>query len=160
MHNQEYKKEGIYFYAIETSRKLLKIDFVRFGVVGAGGFLVNLSVLFILHDILNLPLWISQLTGAEVALLSNFTLHHFWTFRNRAGKKRKRILLAQFHVSFWSGALINSSIVIAGNSIFNIHYAIGLVLGSATAMFWNFFWTKFYIWRHSPHQEHDLPEES
>lgn len=160
MHNQEDKKEGIYFYAVKTGRRLLKIDFVRFSMVGAGGFLVNLAALFLLYDTLGMPIWAAQLIGAEVALLSNFAFHHFWTYRGRSGKKRKRILLAQFHLSFWSGALINSSVVIGAVSVMGWHYFIGLVAGSATALFWNFFWTKFYIWRHAPQPDQNLPHNS
>lgn len=156
--NDQEVKEGIYFYAVRTGRRLLKVDFVRFSMVGAVGFLVNLGMLFILFDLLSMPIWLAQLLGAEAALFSNFTLHHFWTYRDRAGLKRKRILLAQFHVSFWSGAAINSLIVIAAVNALNVHYFIGLVAGSATALFWNFFWTKFYIWRHNPHtKSNNLP---
>jgi putative flippase GtrA len=153
MHNQQSEKEGIYFYAVQTGRKLLEIDFVRFSMVGAVGFIVNLSVLFVLYDVLKLPIWVAQLLAVEVALISNFTLHHFWTFRHRSGGKRKRLLLAQFHLSSWSGAIINSSIVVVAVDVFNLHYFFGLVFGSATALFWNFFWTKFYIWHHAAHGE-------
>lgn len=154
MHNRLIEKEGIYFYAVTTGRKLLKIDFIRFSMVGAVGFLVNLGMLYLLFDVSGMAIWAAQIIGAETALISNFTLHHFWTYRERAGQKRKRILLAQFHLSFWSGALINSSIVVLAVSVFQMHYFIGLVAGSATALFWNFFWTKFYIWRHTPHLQH------
>jgi len=161
MHNLQKETERIYFYAIKTGRKLLKIDFVRFSMVGAIGFLVNLGMLFVLFDIANLPIWASQLIGAETALISNFALHHFWTFKDQSAGKRKRILLAQFHLSFWSGALINTLIVVLAVSVFHLHYFFGLVGGSAIALFWNFFWTKFYIWKqtpHSPNKSQGLPD--
>ncbi len=162
MHKEASEKEGIYFYAVSTGRKLLKIDFVRFSMVGAVGFLVNLGALFVFYDLAGLPIWAAQLIGAEIALISNFTMHHFWTFRNRGGGKRKRILLTQFHLSSWSGVLINTSIVVLVVSVFHAHYFMGLVAGSATALFWNFFWTKFYIWRHNPHTQDkpELPDQS
>lgn len=162
MHNQQKtEKEGIYFYAIQAGRRLLKIDFIRFSLVGAVGFLVNLAGLFMLFDLAGFPIWVAQLLAAECALISNFTLHHFWTYRQQSGGKRKRILLAQFHLSFWSGALINTAIVVSAVEVFHVHYFFGLIAGSATALFWNFFWTKFYIWRHSSHpvQKSEAPDQ-
>lgn len=156
MHNQDKdKKEGVYFYAIKTSRKLLKIDFVRFCMVGVVGFAVNYAALFVLYELVGLPILAAQLLGAETALFSNFIFHHFWTYRGRTQKKRIRVLLAQFHMSFWAGALINSSVVVVTVWWIGWHYFFGLVAGSLAALFWNFFWTKFYIWRHSSRQ--DLP---
>lgn len=146
MHNlSDLKKISI--PVARLGRKLIQVDFVRFCLVGAVGFLVNLSALFLLYDLANFSIVVAQLIGAECALFSNFTFHHFWTYKGLGVQKRKRLLLAQYHLSFWSGAAINSLIVVLLVSVMHAHYFIGLIVGSAVALFWNFFWTKFFIWK-------------
>lgn len=146
MHNLSHL-EKLSIPIARLGRKLIKVDFVRFCLVGGIGFLVNLGMLFLLYDLANLPIWLAQILGAECALISNFTFHHFWTYKGHDVQKRKRLLLAQFHLSFWSGAAINSLIVVLLVSGLHVHYFFGLVAGSAVALFWNFFWTKFFIWK-------------
>lgn len=92
---------------------------------------------------------IAYLLGAESALFANFNFHHGWTYRKIQSNKRKSELLLQFHMSFWSGALINFAIFVAIIRILQFPEVWGLVGGSVTALFWNFFWTKFFIWKRS-----------
>lgn len=132
--------------ALLLVRKLLQIDFVRFCIVGGVGFVVHSTVFFVLRKLGVFP-EVAYLIGAESALFSNFTFHHFWTYGPQAVKKRKRILLTQFHVSFWSGALINFGVFVLIIRVFKMPEIYGLIAGSASALFWNFFWTKFFIWR-------------
>lgn len=126
--------------------KIIKVDFFRFALVGAIGFVVNFFILAALHDGLGWSIVASQVIGAETAILSNFLFHDNWTFRNREQASVWGRLI-RFHISMAVGMIINSSIVIFLAGVLGVHYAIGLICGSAVAMGWNFMWTRYYIWR-------------
>lgn len=133
---------------------LLRQDFVRFCVVGGLGFLINLVILKLLHDVWGWPIVVATLLGAEVAYFSNFMFHNFWTYKHgQKVEKSFRRLLVQFHLSAWSGMLLNTIIVYVAVVWFGQDSAVGLVIASLIVLFWNYFWTKFYIWRR--HHEHD-----
>lgn len=132
---------------------LLRQDFVRFCIVGVLGFLINLIILKLLHDAWHWPIILATLIGSEVAYFSNFLLHNSWTYKHRAKvEKSFGRLLVQFHLSAWSGMLLNTLIVYIAVAMFHLDSAIGLVIASFIVLFWNYVWTKFYIWR--AHHEH------
>jgi len=55
--------------------------FIKFGVVGFIGYLVNASTLFIFANFLLFPEWLSWLLSTELAIASNFTWNNLWTFK-------------------------------------------------------------------------------
>ncbi len=134
-------------------KRVLKIDFVRFCIVGSLGFVINFLLLSMLYKLLDYPLFIAQVVAAEVALFSNFMFHHHWTYKANAVRKTITRLIVQFHLSSWVAIIGSASIVSFGVHVLKLNYAIALVLASATALFWNFGWSKFVIWRHN----NDLP---
>lgn len=132
-------------------KNLHKIDFVRFCIVGTLGFIINFGLLTLLYKVLDVHVFIAQLISSEVALFSNFVLHHNWTYKDNVTNKSIKNLLIQFHASSWSAILGSAAIVAGGVKIFHLNYVVALVIASAAGLFWNFGWTKFVIWRH--HQE-------
>ncbi|SRR6266496_2160286 len=125
---------------------LLEQDFARFLVVGLFGFAANLAILTLLYKILHLPIFIAQLISAEVSMLASFFFHNFWTYQARSNKTISQ-LIVQFHFSSWAGMLLNTAIVSAMVLWVHQNYVFALVMASLLVMFWNYFWTKFYIWR-------------
>jgi putative flippase GtrA len=126
--------------------KMLAIDTVRFVIVGGLGFCINLSVLVILHDFTGLGVSISQLIGAELAILSNFYLHSTWTYKG-AAEKPLATRLTQFHASAWVGSGITSAIVIISVNKLHVFYPVALVMGSLGGLTWNYIWTKYVIFK-------------
>ena len=138
-------------------RRLLRQDFVRFCMVGAVGFLINLVILKLLHDAWGWPIVLATLIGSEVAYFSNFLFHNSWTYKHKAKvEKSFKRLLVQFHLSAWSGMLLNVLIVYIAVTMFHLDSAIGLVIASVIVLFWNYVWTKFYIWRNQ-HEHKPTP---
>lgn len=137
----------------EHINKLLEVDFIRFGIVGASGFVINAVLLTVLNKDLHSP-FVAQLIASEIALFSNFMFHHHWTYK--ANKTRKTIskLIVQFHLTSWAAIIGSALLVTAGIHFFHLNPLIALAISSAIAMFWNFGWSRFVIWRkHSPKQE-------
>jgi putative flippase GtrA len=81
---------------------------IRYAVVGALGIIVRLSCIAFL-DSIGIHYLISTSMGIEAALLHNFLWHRSWTWKDRQGTFRVRLL--SFH-------LTNGCISIAGNLLF------------------------------------------
>jgi dolichol-phosphate mannosyltransferase len=127
--------------------KLLEIDFIRFCIVGGTGFVINAVLLSIFNQVINLPIIIAQFLAAEIALFSNFMLHHHWTYKRNKVEKTFGTLLVQFHATTWP-AIIGSAIMVdLGVRIFHLPTIEALILSSAIALLWNFGWSKYVVWR-------------
>lgn len=126
---------------------LLKLEFVRFCIVGVTGFVINFIILTSLHKALHLEIFIAQLIGAEVALASNFTLHHHWTYKTHHVEKSVPMLILQFHASSWPAIVGSALMVTAGEKLLHLDNLAALGLSSVIALLWNFVWSKYVIWR-------------
>lgn len=125
--------------------------FLRFGVVGCSGVLVDMAVFYGLRDGLGWGLTRSAMLSAEVAIFNNFLWNDLWTFadlsrRQRgAGKRFKRFL--KFNFVCLAGLIFNVSIV---NILFNLlgvnEYAAKLT-AIALVTFWNFWVNLKLNWR-------------
>lgn len=128
-------------------RNVMKADFARFCLVGLAGFVINFILLTFLYKTLHVHLFISQLIAAEVALFNNFMWHHHWTYKDRGGHKTIGSLIIQFHATSWVAIIGSALLMSLGVNVWHISYSAALVFSSAVALFWNFGWTKFVIWR-------------
>ncbi|HEY0706941.1 MAG TPA: GtrA family protein [Polyangia bacterium] len=92
--------------------------FVKFGMVGATGVVVNLAVLWVLRR-LDVHTNVASAIAIEVSILSNFVINHLWTFKDRRGLGGPSIgqHLARFHLVSLGGGLIQFVIFVACNVI-------------------------------------------
>ena len=145
----------------EYIRHLLKLRlslwsagrFVRFGMVGLTGVLVDMGILFLLSDptTLGLSLTSSKIVAAEVAIINNFWWNDLWTFRDIAQKQkgiRQRYQrLLKFNVICLCGLILN---VLLLNIFFNVlhinRYAANLMAIAAITV-WNFWFNCKFSWR-------------
>lgn len=146
-------------YMGEKFRHILKLDFVRFCIVGGTGFVINLILLTIFNKVLNIPIFIAQLLAAEIALFSNFMLHHNWTYKHRRIQKSLASLIVQFHATSWPAILGSSIMVSLGVRVLHFNSILALVIASAIALGWNFGWSKFVVWRNvTPKEIEEIAE--
>lgn len=134
-------------YTREKLRYLLTIDFVRFCIVGGTGFTINLIVLAALHRLLDMPILLAQIIAAEIALFSNFMLHHHWTYKKNRTEKTLSMLIMQFHASSWPAILGSAVMVSVGVQLLHFNELLALIITAFTALSWNFIWSKYVIWR-------------
>jgi dolichol-phosphate mannosyltransferase len=134
-------------YTRDRIKHLLKIDFVRFCIVGGTGFVINFIILTVLHKGFSVPIFIAQLIGAEIALFSNFMMHHHWTYKGHKVQKTIPTLLVQFHASTWPAILGSALMVTAGEKFLHFGNLLALAVSSAIALLWNFGWSRYVIWR-------------
>lgn len=132
--------------------RLIQHHFVRFCLVGGLGFLINLSILTALYKHLGWPSFIAQLVAGEIALFSNFMLHHNWTYKGHGVKKSVLHLLVEFHATSWVAILGTAAIFSICLKLLHMHYIVAIAISGGIAMVWNFIWSKYVIWR--THENH------
>ena len=126
---------------------MLRVDFVRFCIVGGTGFVINFVILTLLTRGLHAPVFVAQFIGAEVALFSNFMLHHHWTYKEHKVDKSMTKLLIQFHATTWPAIIGSAVMVTVGEKLLHFNNLLALAVSSLIALIWNFVWSKYVVWR-------------
>ena len=127
--------------------------FIRYGIVGLIGIVVDMAILFLLHSALGIGLTTSKLIAAETAILSNFLWNDSWTFADMVGRQTglghrlKRLL--KFNATCVAGLFLD---VLTLNLFFNIIFAQNLpylanLIAIGLVALWNF-WVNWKLnWR-------------
>ena len=129
-------------------KHLLHYSLVRFGFVGALGFAINFALLTLLYRELGTALFVAQLIAGEIALFSNFMLHHYWTYRGANVEKTIIRLVIEFHVTSWVAVIGTAAVVDGAVHYAHLDYIVALCVGAVVALVWNYVWSRFVIWRH------------
>lgn len=127
--------------------------FVRFGVVGLSGVVVDMVILYLLHSTIGLPLTRSKIGAAEVAIINNFIWNDAWTFADISmlqqgwSARLKRFL--KFNLVCLAGLVLN---VLVLNVIYNLVFDqrwpyLANLMAIAIVTFWNFWLNLKLSWR-------------
>jgi len=129
--------------------------FVKFLVVGSIGFIVDTGTLNLLVLVFHYNTATQRLIAKSIsfslAVLSNFTWNHFWTYPDSRSKPVHH-KLAQFSLVSVIGLGINLLIfgTLSGPLIARFGLALGTNLAQACAvivvLFWNFFANRFWTY--------------
>jgi len=121
-------------------------EFVKFGVVGGIGTLVNIAILYLLTEKIGVYYLISAIFSFIIAMSSNFILNKVWTFKEniKLGIGKKYL---QFGLVSVSALLVNLFFLYIFTEIFGIYYIISQILAIGIALIINFFGNK--IWTFS-----------
>ncbi len=97
-----------------------KIRFIKFGVVGFTGFLVNYIGLEALKR-LGLSTYFSTLLATEAAIISNFIFNNIWTFKDKTITKVGDIIpqFSKFNLSSLFAVIVQPLIVTGATKIFS-----------------------------------------
>jgi dolichol-phosphate mannosyltransferase len=122
--------------------------FVRFGVVGLSGVVVNQGLLMLLHGSLGAPLLLSSIVAIEISILTNFLLNHTWTWRMSLRVPGLFRRMAQYHAAAVMAAFAGNVIVLmAAVELFGVDYRIANLAGIAVGMLINFTAGEVWIFR-------------
>jgi len=127
--------------------------FLRFGLVGLSGVLVDMAILYLLSDptTLALPLTRSKIIAGEIAIFNNFFWNDTWTFADISKKQQelhqrfKRLF--KFNLICLAGLVLN---VLVLNLVFNFlipNRYIANLIAIAVATIWNFWVNLKLSWR-------------
>lgn len=139
--------------------KALITKFLKFGVVGASGMVVDFGVLILMRDVVGLPdLWANTISFTAAAT-SNYFLNRIWTFRSKdkqVGVEYLKFLAVSIvglginngvlwlSSRLWPDAY-NASINLLGMDI-DVFYLFKL-LAIAITTIWNFFGNMLFTFR-------------
>jgi dolichol-phosphate mannosyltransferase len=127
---------------------LLTARFLKFGVVGASGVVVNMGGLYVFKEFAGIPYFIASLIAIELSILSNFTVNLLWTWRDRSGEGRIWTKVIRYHVGAGATAFLgNYLILIALTELFGMHYMISNLIGIAVGTLANYIINDLWTFR-------------
>ena len=148
-----------------TSEKKKEFNrFIRFGIVGAIGSVVDFGFLNLFTLVFKLPFILSSIFSFSLAVINNFVLNRFWTF---PGSRKDPILklLIQFGIVSVIGLLIRTPMLawlekvlvpLAGKWVPNlltptiVGHNLSLAIAIGVVMLWNYFANRFWTFKNTP----------
>jgi dolichol-phosphate mannosyltransferase len=144
--------------------------FIKFGIVGGSGVVVNLGIYVALTRGLgwesNLgAMYLAYAFSVEVSIITNFLFNDIWTFADRRESVRWRIRFLRFHVVSLVGMAVNWGVFAFLNALIaagqlrllgeismlgwqgNLDDVVAACLGIIAAMLWNFFANLLWTWK-------------
>ncbi|MGO9594057.1 MAG: glycosyltransferase [Steroidobacteraceae bacterium] len=127
--------------------------FLRFGIVGLSGVVVDMGVLFLLSDpsTLGWGLTRSKLIAAELAIINNFIWNDAWTFGDIAshqrGFKHRLQRFSKFQLVCLAGLMLNTVLLNLQFNLLGMNRYLANAVAIAAVTAWNF-WLNFKLsWR-------------
>jgi dolichol-phosphate mannosyltransferase len=122
--------------------------FVKFGVVGGSGVVVNWGVDHLGEDVVGAAPWIATAASIAVSILTNYLFNEAWTFRDRRSGGRSGFLrrLGRFYLVSLVGAAIQWAVWNGLRAWLGVHRDLAMLAGIALATIWNFFANLLWTW--------------
>ncbi|MET0111801.1 GtrA family protein [Limnospira fusiformis] len=125
--------------------------FARFAVVGFSGLFVDMAIFYLLLDGWGLPLTLSAVLSAEMAIINNFIWNDQWTFRDlsrqQSGGHRRLKRLLKFNLICLMGLGLNVIILNLLVSVLGLNAYMAKLGAIAIVTFWNFWVNLKLSWR-------------
>jgi putative flippase GtrA len=117
------------------TRELL-LKFLRFGIVGASGVIVDFGFTYLCKEILKIQKYIANAIGFTIAASSNYILNRVWTFHSQ--NPEIAIEYGKFLFISLIGLGINTLILWTLVSKFNKNFYVSKLFAIAIVTVWNF----------------------
>lgn len=124
-------------------------EFLRFGVVGTIGFVVDTAVLYAMLG-LGAGLYAGRAVSYVAAASVTWLLNRVWTFRDRGAGQKAHRQWAAFVVVNLGGFALNYgtyAALVAFVPLVAAHPVLGVAAGSLAGMFSNFFLSRALVFR-------------
>lgn len=120
-------------------------QFIKFGIVGASGLIVNFVVAHALQKTTPLSWFADFAVGFMLGGVSNYTLNRIWTFRSH----RNPIIEGIQFLTVSAVALVAGKLVFAAADRMGFsHFTTTWFLATLAGTFINFFLNKYWTFRH------------
>lgn len=120
--------------------------FVRFGLVGLSGVLVNFAVLVTAVEMLGVHYLVAGILATEAAICSNFLFNDRWTFRDVHRSHTWRARFIRFHSVAFGGLIISVSLLAVLVDGVGLPYFIANGGGIVAAVIWNYSGNSVVTW--------------
>lgn len=141
---------GFLLYLARTSGELKRM--VKFAMVGGTGMGVNMGLLFLLTDKLGLLYVISAIFSWETSILSMFTLHELWTFRDSRLSGASNIFrrVVRFNAIRLASLAMNLAILSCLTELLGIYYLVSALIAIVIVFIWNYLASSNLVWEKQP----------
>ena len=131
---------NVWWIRLESSK-----TFIKFGIVGFSGVLVNIGF-FTLLLAMGVNKFIASPIAIELSIISNFLLNNYWTFRHRKTKDRTRIRGLKFNLVSVLALGVSYGTFVALSLAFpdtaaQLHQLIGILPAMLINYLLNSYWT-------------------
>jgi dolichol-phosphate mannosyltransferase len=110
----------------------------KFGVVGVSGVGVNSFFLWFFTDVAGIHYMGSSPMAVELAVLSNFLLNNYWTFRDSDNRSPILVKMLKFHVTAAGGFAINFVFLVGLTELAGMYYLLSNLVGILAGFLWNY----------------------
>lgn len=112
------------------------LKFIKFGVVGVSGVVVDFGTTWLLKEILKINRYIANSTGFMCAVVSNYILNRIWTFHSH--DTAVAVQFSKFLGVALIGLAMNNAIIFYLNERKKVPFYVSKAIATGIVMLWNF----------------------
>ncbi len=127
--------------------------FIRFGIVGASGAVVNTLLLYVLVQVGRCNPLVAATVATEMTILSNFALNDHWTFSNAHTTTPWVQRAVRYNAIALGGLAIAIAVLTLLTRGLGIYYLGANLVGIVAATLWNYVGNSHLTWVASKHKE-------
>ncbi|HON19515.1 MAG TPA: GtrA family protein [Salinivirgaceae bacterium] len=122
--------------------KELLIKFLKFGVVGFSGVIVDFGFTFVCKEWLKIPKYFANAIGFTIAATTNYILNRMWTFASTNPEVLREF--GEFFVISLIGLSINTTVLYICIKRFGMNFYWAKLIAIGITTLWNFFANYLY----------------
>jgi putative flippase GtrA len=120
--------------------------FVRFGLVGGVGAVLNTALLYLLVHFGRWSYVPAAAVATETAILSNFVLNDRWTFHDARGRSPWPRRVARYNVVALGGLVVSLVALALLTATLHLHYLVANLMAIGVATLWNYTVNARFTW--------------
>ena len=118
----------------------LFLKFLKFGVVGASGVVVDFGITWICREKLRLNQYLANSLGFALAVVNNYVLNRIWTFNSEDPAIATQF--GKFLIAAMIGLAINNGIIYLLNERLGLRFYTSKLIATGVVTLWNF-WANY-----------------
>lgn len=120
--------------------------FLTVGVIGAIGALIQTTLLVFFVEVLHMYPVLGNTLAAEVAILANFSINNFWTFKIYTGRPFL-VRLVTFNIGVLGSIAIQALCIWIGTNYIGVRfYLVYMAIGISIGWMSNYFFYTRLVW--------------
>jgi putative flippase GtrA len=129
----------------ELLKRRVVRQFVKFGIVGTSGVVIDWSAFYIFNHYLGVFYLTSKVLSFSLAVINSYIWNRRWTFRSENPRKAKEF--TKFILAASVGLGLNTLIFYISVQKFHLSYFPSLLIATAIVTFWNFTINKLWVFK-------------
>lgn len=121
---------------------IISVEFLKFGVVGVVGIFIDFFITWLCKEKLQLNKYVANSIGFSIAVINNFLLNRYWTFKFNNQTFTQQFL--QFAIICIIGLIINNLLLYVLNRYIKLNFYLLKLFVIGIVFFWNFFMNKMF----------------